>query len=287
MSMRKRISAASVFVTLIATAAFGQASVDGIEFEDLGASGVIDLGIRRGSVAVIDYDDDGYVDLIIGDHYGLAQRLFHNEPDPLRPGERTFVDATSGSGLDDRDGTARRGAGVLAADYDNDGDTDVFLMGRLNTDSSSGLLYRNDGGGVFTNVSVDSGIRADMYLADSASWYDFDHDGDVDLLIHCEQGSLNRVRLLRNDGNDTFTDVSDLMPTIPAGVQPYSQTWMDYDEDGYADCFSTWNGGVPVVMKNIDDGRGGKHKYGATVGGDKLLDRVLHCAVVMWTANDL
>jgi hypothetical protein len=235
----------------LATGALAQVSIDGIEFVDHGIGGVIDLGAHRGGFAVLDYDDDGYPDLVIGGTGGQLQRLMHNEPDPARPGERTFVDVTAGSGLDDAEGQQRIGDGMVAADYDNDGDVDVFMIGRFHPGGgivSHGLLYRNDGG-TFTNVSVDAGVRANGY-AGSVSWNDVDLDGDVDLLLLGQgTGGGPRVRLLSNDGDGTFTDRSDLMPVVPGTGAVYSHMWMDYDGDGYADCFALWNG--PKVLRSV------------------------------------
>jgi len=246
---------------VIATLASGAAAggpfvIDGITFVDRGDSGEIDLGDTRGGIGVLDYDADGYPDLVLGDAAGLPARLFHNEPDPMHPGSRTFVDVTTGSGLDDADGVGRIGDGVAAADYDNDGDIDVFLVGR-HADGTHGLLYRNDGGGQFANVSVESGVRATGYIAGSASWNDFDLDGWVDLLILCESGGAGRVRLLRNEGDCTFSDATSLVPAIPSGGLVYAHTWTDFDLDGWADCFAVWTGS-PRTLHNVPDGAGGR-----------------------------
>jgi hypothetical protein len=246
----------AALVISVAAPAAGPVSIDGIQFADHGASGVIDLGAPRGGVGVIDFDDDGYPDLVLGDTAGRLQRLFHNVPDPLRPGERTFVDVTAGSGFDDADATQRSGEGVLVADYDNDSDRDVFIVGRRHSAVvTHGLLLRNDDGS-FENVSVDSGVRAEGYVPGSASWNDFDLDGDVDLLILCTSSDTTRVRLLRNDGDGTFTDQSDLMPFVGGSGNVYSHTWVDFDGDGWDDCYALWNG--PHVLRNVPDGRGGR-----------------------------
>lgn len=99
------------------------------------------------------------------------------------PASRTFEDVTAGSGLDLGDGQSRIGRGTVVADYDNDGDHDLFVLGWLAGDTSAGLLYRNDGGGAFTDVSVASGVRTTGGDPEAAAWLDFDLDGDADLLV--------------------------------------------------------------------------------------------------------
>lgn len=230
--------------------------VGGICFVDRGASGEIPIGNIRGGLAVLDYDQDGWPDLLIGDVQGLPTRLFRNQPDPNRPGSRTFADVTSGSGLDDADGASRFCFGVVTPDYDNDGDPDVFMTGSGGPGGTYGLLYRNDGN-TFVNVSVTSGIRGTGRSPQSVSCTDYDLDGRLDLFTCYQNGSP--FALLRNNGDGTFTDQAGLLPAVPASNHIYSHLWMDYDQDGYADCFVLINsGGPPVLLKNVSDGKGGR-----------------------------
>jgi len=226
--------------------------IDGICFVDRGASGEVVLGYHSEGVAVLDYDNDGYPDLLVGG----PRQLFHNEPDPARPGQRTFVDTTVGSGLDDADATARQMFGIVAADYDNDGDSDLLMTGQDNT-TTYGLLYRNDGGGRFSNVSVAAGVRGSGNFANSVSWSDFDLDGWVDLMFTSADTSARHLTLLRNNADGAFTDVSDLTPEFASVGLAYSHTWMDYNADGYPDCIIPFTR-RPVLLENVDDGQGGR-----------------------------
>jgi hypothetical protein len=227
-------------------------------FRDVGVVGAIDLGTAGGGMAVIDFDGDGYVDLVMGGRYGEPNRLWRNVEHPRHHGRRTFVDVTAGSGLDDDDGVFRLADGIVVADYDNDGDSDVFITG-WTPPGSNGLLYRNDGGGRFTNVSIPSGVRRDGYKLISASWNDYDLDGFVDLLAGgWGFGYDDNFLLLHNEGNGTFSDASDLLPEIPSFRTVFAHLWMDYDQDGYADGFILDDHGPGVLLKNVDDGAGGR-----------------------------
>jgi hypothetical protein len=249
-----------IFSLLGAGSAFGgdPSCIDGLCFIDRGATGEIDLGLHKSGIAVMDYDNDGFMDLVIGNQADTPNQLFHNEPHPTLPGNRTFVDATAGSGLDDADGTDRDARGILVADYDNDGDSDIFMVGYLFSPESHGVLYRNDGAGQFTNVSETSGVRGTDYRARSAGWTDYDNDGFVDLLICADSGSPDNLILLHNNEDGTFSEASYLLPDVTGFSTAYSVLWMDYDADGYDDGFVLADGGPSVLLKNVDDGQGGR-----------------------------
>jgi hypothetical protein len=233
--------------------------IDQICFVDRSMGGQIPLGRAASGISVIDFDRDGWPDLIVGALQGRPNRLLRNAPDPLRPGQRTYVDATAGSGLDDADGTARQSLSVLVADTDNDGDHDVFVLGQsLGAGLTSGVLYRNEGNGTFTNISAASGVRTGPDYIVSASFNDYDHDGLVDLLICSWFTAPTNTRLLRNLGNNTFQNVSHLLPQIPTYRVAYGHVWMDYDGDGWADCFIIADRLRGVLLKNVDDGQGGR-----------------------------
>jgi len=129
--------------------------------------------------AWLDYDDDGDADLYLAQgatderpHAGPPDRLFRNDGDPDGDGVPSFTDVTTQVGL----GDTRWSFGVATADYDNDGDTDLYLM-----NWGANRLYRNDGG-TFTDVATQTGV-ADRGWGVSATWGDADLDGDLDLYL--------------------------------------------------------------------------------------------------------
>ena len=129
-----------------------------------------------------DYDGDGHLDLYfvngawtasVNDNKGrdlrgkLANALYRND------GDGTFTDVTTKAGVGDK----RFGFGCSAADFDADGDLDLYVL-----NYGANVLYRNDGDGTFTDVSEKSGL-ADARWSLSAPWLDYDNDGDLDVFV--------------------------------------------------------------------------------------------------------
>ncbi|MDE2889980.1 MAG: FG-GAP-like repeat-containing protein [Gemmatimonadota bacterium] len=161
--------------------------------------------------------------------------LFTNDPDdpefaiPLQGVGRTskpggFADAAENLGLADQGS----GFGAAWADYDRDGDPDLYVVRSLHTN----LLYRNEGDG-FTDVSAMAGVQGeDNDDGSAAAWADYDGDGDLDLYV-TNYGLPNR--LYRNDDGE-FIDVA-----AEAGVDDsgdgYGAAWADVDRDGDPDLY--------------------------------------------------
>jgi hypothetical protein len=154
--------------------------------------------------------------------------LVHAEPTPN-------LDRGSANGnpcpifIDTGTGLTPLGDGALAwGDYDNDGDLDVLLTGYDIALARVSKLYRNDGSGAF--VEVAAGLTG---VSDSSvDWGDYDNDGDLDILLagYSDSGGY-ATKVIRNDGNATFTDVA----TGLEGASLCSAAWGDYDNDGDLD----------------------------------------------------
>jgi len=129
--------------------------------------------------AWLDYDLDGDPDLYLAQGAtratpdGPPDRLLRNDGDPDGRGVPSFVDVTSIAGLGDTGWTF----GVAVADYDGDGDPDLYLL-----NWGPNRLYRNDGDGTFTEIGAAAGV-ADPSLGVSGAWADADRDGDLDLYV--------------------------------------------------------------------------------------------------------
>ena len=131
------------------------------------------------------------------------------------------------------------GPGAAWGDYDNDGDLDLYVGA-----DGPNMLYRNDGQGVFADVTAQAGVAADCNTY-GVAWADYDNDARLDLYIVChsedqeadlEHRAHEPNLLYRNNGDGTFTDVAS-----QAGVDVVSHgagaSWMDYDQDGHLDLY--------------------------------------------------
>ncbi|MBI4508286.1 MAG: CRTAC1 family protein [Deltaproteobacteria bacterium] len=177
--------------------------------------------------AFLDYDGDGRLDIALAGE-GASLRLYRN-----RDGTH-FDDVTSTAGLSGL--LDERGVmGVVVADFDNDGYTDMFALA-----AGTSMLLRNMADGTFDDVTQEAGLSSSAW-ATAAAFGDYDGDGWLDLYVgnHIASftdgvftGSPNI--LYRNKGDRTFADV-----TAPAGVGGSGITssvqWSDVDRDGHAD----------------------------------------------------
>jgi hypothetical protein len=234
-----------------------------------------------GAVAALDYDRDGFVDLLF---LNGAPSPEHVRTDPAsfnrlfrNTGNGHFVDVTLESGLS---GAGIKGypQGVAVGDYDNDGYPDVLV-----TNYGDNVLYHNDGHGHFTDVTARAGVAMPRHpLKASAAWLDYDNDGWLDLFvthyfqwtlaedkdvwcgrqqgghrIYCDPDAFKPLAnvLFRNNHDGTFTDVSEQV-----GLNRYLGKGMgvavaDYDGDGRVDIFVA-NDRVPhFLLHNGADGK--------------------------------
>ena len=135
-----------------------------------------------GAAAAFDYDNDGFVDLLF---LNGAPSPEHVRTDPAtfnrlyrNTGKGQFEDVTEASGLS---GAGIKGypQGVATGDYDNDGRVDVLV-----TNFGDNVLYRNEGGGKFVDVTARAGVAMPRHpLKASAAWLDYDNDGWLDLFV--------------------------------------------------------------------------------------------------------
>ncbi len=178
--------------------------------------------LQGGGVAGADYDLDGWPDLYVTAGSAGANLLYRNR------GDGTFVDMAATAGVAF---TGRKDAGASFADMDGDGWPDLFLGG---VNGTPPLVLRNRQDGTFEDVTEASGL-ADISNAYSASFADFDKDGDLDAYISHWNDSLQGRYLFTNDGKGVFTDVS-AKAGIPDGLMAdYTPIFADIDNDGWLD----------------------------------------------------
>ncbi|MBI5384179.1 MAG: VCBS repeat-containing protein [Verrucomicrobia bacterium] len=176
-------------------------------------------GVYFGSGTWADFDRDGDLDILLCGWSGASpiSRVYRND------GNGVFTDLNAGLAGVWR-GEAHWG------DYDNDGYPDILLSG-----SSTSRIYHNNHNGTFTDIGA--GLTGLDYAG--VAWGDYDNDGDLDVLLMGDSGS-SLTRLYRNDGNNTFTLISNTgLGNVGAG----DVIWGDYDQDGKLDLFQTGTSG--------------------------------------------
>jgi len=183
-------------------------------FEDVTTKAHIDKtdGHYALSVSTLDYDNDGWPDIFVACD-STASILYHNN----RDGTFTDVAVIAGAAFNE-DGRAQAGMGSTIADYNGDGNLDIF---KTNFSDDTATLYRNNGNGTFDDVTYPAGLAHNTkYLGWGTMFFDFDNDGWPDLLLvnghvypevdsqHLGSTFQEPRVLYHNNGNGTFTDIS-------------------------------------------------------------------------------
>ena len=235
-----------------------------------------------GGVALLDYDNDGWLDVFFtnGAHLSdpmpadarppktdrFANRLYRNRHDG------TFEDVTSAARIGGV-GTATYAMGVAVADYDNNGSPDLYVTG-----FNSNVLYRNDGRGRFEDVTLDAGVAGGGWSV-SAAFFDYDRDGWLDLVVtryvewgfdrdvycghrrpgyreYCHPSAFPKTTnlLYRNNADGTFSDVSRQSGIGAAQGRALGVAIADYNDDGWIDAYVA-NDAVPGFLFRNDAGR--------------------------------
>lgn len=224
----------------------------------------------------VDYDNDGDFDIFLVPHLNSC-RLFRNE------GNLNFTDVTFEAGLF---GLNSANYGVTFADYDKDGFLDFYLARYYNTPQDplnplyTNALYRNNGDGTFANVTVASGVGNGIQPSFMGIWIDVNHNGWPDLYVINDR-VLWGNSLYLNNGDGTFTDITESSGAAMFGEDPMGATFADFDNDGDLDILCT-NGGPPTkpIRVYVNQGDNTFLENGQALGID--VNITFHCT---WGAS--
>ena len=211
-----------------------------LTFTDVSAVTGIDTALGGCLASFTDYDLDGDQDIVIGNCNDIRFipgpiELFRND------GGLNFVNVTQSAGLTRQGGWM----GLTIADYDNDGDPDIFstnlgMLPRAPAETTATVLYENNGDGTFTDVDMLAGVR-DQIWGWGSTFTDFTNDGHTDLFY---AGSFpfnfltsvpNPGKLYINNRDKSFNDKSEWLGVDLTGRFVSGVASADYDNDGFAD----------------------------------------------------
>src|SRR5256886_993563 len=241
---------------LISPSAFQSKETIG-RFVDVAPAAGLDKFSMAGGTIVDDFDNDGLLDLFVGNEQGPSY-LFHNRGDGI------FEDISHSAGVD-RVAVTK---GVAAADYDNDGYTDLYVSNL----TGNNFLYHNNHDGTFTEVAQQAGVQ--QPLTSFATWFfDYDNDGWPDLFVTSYYMSVEEtvrtylglphnaetLKLYRNLGNGKFQDVTKQVG-LDRVYAPMGSNFGDVDNDGFLDIYlgtglPTYAALVPNVLLRNHDGK--------------------------------
>ena len=219
-------------------------------------AGLYDPTSKSLGVALIDFDNDGWMDLFVANDT-QANKLYRNNHDG------TFTDVALETGVAYSDaGKKRAGMGADAEDYDLSG-RQSLVIGNFTNESLS--LYHNDGSGLFSDSSVASGIASPSAgsLTFGALFVDYDLDGFPDILavnghvaddISVVQPTIHYAEpplLFHNKGNGRFEDVTDkLGAALGQPIVGRGAAYLDFDNDGDLDLVLTTSNGPAKLLRN-------------------------------------
>jgi len=252
------------------TQPFTSANPYGVQFQDVtSASGIhfrheraasdqkLYLETMGAGVGWIDYEQDGFLDIFFVNSGFTPEFHPASPPQPAlyrNNGDGTLTDVTAKSGIHTDGGFF---FGVAVADFDNDGYPDIYMTGYRHS-----VLYHNNRDGTFTDITAAAGVGDQGNWATAAGWFDYDHDGNLDLLVtnyvqydvdhpvscggnkpgyraycHPDSFSGSSPRLYHNNGNGTLTDVTKSAGLENRDGKSLAVVLADLDGDGWPDIF--------------------------------------------------
>lgn len=242
-----------------------QTAAAGVTTDHTELSGQGPLAMLGGGAAG-DFNSDGWQDFFVLGRGEALDKLFINN------GDGTFTDQAAAWGVAE----AHVGGGVAVADYDDDGDLDMYvtshgpLEGYVNGFPGLHKLYRNDGG-YFTNVAAEAGVNETSPIqgdGTSATWGDYDLDGNIDLAVAGWKPVSYGNTLFRNNGDGTFTTVTDDILYNMVSVRGLAPRFADMDGDRYPELLWVADYFTSKYLINNTDGTFSEFTEGSGTGLD-------------------
>ncbi|MFL2771688.1 MAG: CRTAC1 family protein [Rhodospirillaceae bacterium] len=248
------------------------ADITPIRFADSSdVAGIADMAVNSTGPAFADYDNDGDLDIYIPAEAltdKIDNRLWEND------GSGRFKDVAFERGVDNHGSLSR---GAAWGDFDNDGDQDLAVSnmppGALREEHIPTTVYKNllveTGIPDFENITQSAGFmrignKEDRQIGGigntgaGLAWGDYDNDGDLDLFWKCADYDIENA-LFRNNGDDSFTDVTEesgvaIQGKVLEANSQGSPNWTDVNNDGWIDLLITNEGDSNVLLLNKQDG---------------------------------
>ncbi len=199
-------------------------------------------GFMGGGISFYDFDNDGLDDISLGSSSGTDYYFFKNMGGYFQP--------ISFAGIDGGNLQTKQVAWV---DYNNDGYLDFFAA----SDEGLTKLFKNNQNGVFTDVTASCGFPTELYDTFGGAWGDYNNDGFLDVFLTIRDVSQVYPNLLyRNNGDGTFTDVTEMAGLEMDGYMTFCSAFFDYNNDGYQDIYMANDKFVTenILYKNNGDG---------------------------------
>ncbi len=198
-----------------------------------------------------DYNNDGRLDLCVAGGAGPNNAVWRND------GNNVFVKLLNGNNESIIEGSDS--SAPAWADYDNDGDLDLFITNYGDSGPEANFLYRNDGNDTFTKITTGD-IVTDTTYSIGQAWGDIDNDGDLDLFVGNDNDGTPGLTnfLYLNNGDGTFT--KNTSSVVLDSTFTYGSAFADFNKDGFIDLFTARDGNS-ILFRNSGQSNGNTNHW--------------------------
>ena len=203
----------------------------------MGINNTYNTDYFAGGISLVDFNNDGLDDVTLSSATGEKIYAYRNKGTSFKIVYQGLITDTL------------RSKSVVWVDYDNDGDKDLYIS----NEDGINRLYKKDPG-TYSDATLDAGLPMISSTSTSACWADYDNDGWLDLYVGT-RNDLEGNYLYHNNGNGTFTDITELAGVAAVGTKTLTASFFDYNNDGLQDLYlaNDLNLGN-ILYKNNGDG---------------------------------